>query len=182
MATPLAAWIIFDLICNAQQRVSTRPSHAPASSRHVECTCSLIPIIPKPSRRGPTRRLRPAARLEQTGGIKTVPLAASSHCSHQVWQLVWLRVRFYGPGRDGRDHDYLTQKTHLIRRTFECLLTMAICLFAARLVHAPSPHAPFASTNCIPSWCPKPQLSRRFSLPQKAPLPSLLRPNLHLTA
>ncbi len=33
----------FDLICNAQRRVSTRPSHAPASSRHVECTCSLIP-------------------------------------------------------------------------------------------------------------------------------------------
>ncbi len=25
----------FDLICNAQRRVSTRPSHAPASSRHV---------------------------------------------------------------------------------------------------------------------------------------------------
>jgi hypothetical protein len=39
----------FDLICNAQRRVSTRPSHAPASSRHVACTCSLIPIIPKPS-------------------------------------------------------------------------------------------------------------------------------------
>jgi hypothetical protein len=31
-----------DLICNAQRRVSTRPSHAPASSRHVECTRSLI--------------------------------------------------------------------------------------------------------------------------------------------
>ncbi len=28
----------FDLICNAQRRVSTRPSHAPASSRLVECT------------------------------------------------------------------------------------------------------------------------------------------------
>ncbi len=38
----------FDLICNAQRRVSARPSHAPASYRHVECTCSLIPIIPKP--------------------------------------------------------------------------------------------------------------------------------------
>jgi hypothetical protein len=34
----------FDLICNAQRRVSTRPSHAPASSRHVECTRSLKPI------------------------------------------------------------------------------------------------------------------------------------------
>jgi hypothetical protein len=32
----------FGLLCNAQRRVSTRPSHAPASSRHVECTCSLI--------------------------------------------------------------------------------------------------------------------------------------------
>jgi hypothetical protein len=49
-----------DLICNAQRRVSTRPSHAPASSRHLECTCSLIPIIPKPSRRGPTRRPPPS--------------------------------------------------------------------------------------------------------------------------
>ncbi len=36
------------MICNAQRRVSTRPSRAPASSRHVECTCSLIPIIPMP--------------------------------------------------------------------------------------------------------------------------------------
>jgi hypothetical protein len=51
---------ILILICNAQRRVSTRPSHAPASSRHVECTCSLIPIIPKPSRHGPTRRPPPS--------------------------------------------------------------------------------------------------------------------------
>jgi hypothetical protein len=33
----------FDWICNAQRRVSTRPSHAPASSRHVECTRNLPP-------------------------------------------------------------------------------------------------------------------------------------------
>jgi hypothetical protein len=63
----------FDLIRNAQRHVSTRPSHAPASSRHVECTCSLIPIIPKPSRRGPTRRIRPPALLEQTGGYPPSP-------------------------------------------------------------------------------------------------------------
>jgi hypothetical protein len=46
----------FDLICNAQRRVSTRPSHAPASSRHVECTCSLIPIIPSGQAGEPGRR------------------------------------------------------------------------------------------------------------------------------
>ncbi len=39
----------FDLICNAQLRVRVGPAvHAPASSRHVECTRSLISIIPKP--------------------------------------------------------------------------------------------------------------------------------------
>jgi hypothetical protein len=47
----------FDLICNAQRCVSTRPSHAPASSRHVECTC--IPIIPKPSTPVPSVPRRP---------------------------------------------------------------------------------------------------------------------------
>jgi hypothetical protein len=70
-----------DLICNAQRRVSTRPSHAPASSQHVECTCSLIPIIPKPSRRGPTdvgflqRQRRGRADLP----CLVVPLASSAN-------------------------------------------------------------------------------------------------------
>ncbi len=68
---PHMAHILFDLICNAQRRVSTRPSHAPASSRHVECTCSLIPIIPKPSRRGPTRR-RPPSPLAACRGVRAV--------------------------------------------------------------------------------------------------------------
>jgi hypothetical protein len=57
----------FDLICNAQRRVSTRPSHAPASSWHVECTRSLIPIIPKPSRHGPTRRRPPSPACHGVG-------------------------------------------------------------------------------------------------------------------
>jgi hypothetical protein len=61
-------WVLI-LICNAQRRVSTRPSHAPASFRHVECTCSLIPIIPKPSRRGPTRRRPPSPACH---GVRTV--------------------------------------------------------------------------------------------------------------
>ncbi len=37
----------FDLICDACACVGLA-THAPASSRHIECTCSLIPSLPKP--------------------------------------------------------------------------------------------------------------------------------------
>jgi hypothetical protein len=58
-----------DLICNAQRRVSTRPSRAPASSRHVECTRSLKPIMPQPPRRGPTQNQE--ARNSERGKAST---------------------------------------------------------------------------------------------------------------
>jgi hypothetical protein len=56
--------VLFDLICNAQRRVSTRPSHAPASSRHVECTVAVRsrPGAARPAVSDPPRaESRPAA-------------------------------------------------------------------------------------------------------------------------
>jgi hypothetical protein len=67
LATRDAYGVRFDLICNAQRRVSTRPSHAPASSRHVECTRSLKPIMLQPPRRGPTQN-QEARPKGQNGG------------------------------------------------------------------------------------------------------------------
>jgi hypothetical protein len=90
----------FDLICNAQRRVSTRPSHAPASSRHVECTCSLIPIIPKPSRRGPTRHFpRPQRAVASAAPARYRPPPTPPHPpNHPSWWLesVDKPANFYG--------------------------------------------------------------------------------------
>jgi hypothetical protein len=94
----------FYLICNAQRRVSTRPSHAPASSRHLECTRGLKPIMPQPSRHGPTRRPPPSpacrgARPKRKNGGTALSNFQGSPGRSLVAHAVWI------PSSSAHRHD-----------------------------------------------------------------------------